>query len=116
MPAHKSVTTLSNQCVQRIAEVFIDITKSLSKCSANKKKESLASQKTEERDTEQNSEESNKENADSNTENQNISDPPPELLGKNGYTHSTAEHQTEESPASLHEKKDEEKRKKRQRG
>ncbi|KAG0717514.1 hypothetical protein GWK47_054258 [Chionoecetes opilio] len=37
MPVHKLVPTLSTLCVQRIGQLFIDLTKGLSQCSASKK-------------------------------------------------------------------------------
>lgn len=37
MPVHKAVPTLSSVCVQRIGQLFIEITKCLKQCSASKK-------------------------------------------------------------------------------
>ncbi|MPC08033.1 hypothetical protein E2C01_000603 [Portunus trituberculatus] len=45
MPFHKGVETLSTLCVQRIGQLFIEITKCLNRCSTSKKKGILAGQK-----------------------------------------------------------------------
>lgn len=119
MPVHKDVVTLSNLCVQKIAQLFIDITKCLNQCSDKKKKKALASQKTEEREIEQKCEEHSKENTAIKTKILKIkigNSSKPELQEDNGHTQTTAEYQTEESPASLNEEEDEEKRKKKQEG
>lgn len=115
MPAHKGVVTLNNLCIQRIAQLFIDITKWVSECSPSKKKEALASQKTEESDREQTGEDNNRKITASRLIQKLSHSSRPELVEKNGCTQTTGEHQTEESPPSLYEEEeDKEKKRKKQ--
>lgn len=119
MPTHKNVVPLSALCVQEIAQLFIDITKYMSQCTATKKKESLPSQITEERDREQKYEENLNEKILGKNEIQEgeVSNSLTcELLEHNGCTHTAAENQAEKSPASIHEKEDKEKKRKKQEG
>lgn len=110
MPAHKGVVTLSNLCIQRIAQLFIDITKCVSQCSRNEKKEVLTSQKTEESNREQTSEYNNRKiTASKLIQKLSHSSEP----AKNGCTQTTGEHQAEESSPSLHEEGEEEDKDKR---
>lgn len=102
MPVHKGVATLSTLCVQRIGQLFIEITKFLNQCSASKKngilaKQKIVNKKDADHKSEENRDEKDVQSQSKTQEMEEKNSPKPELLESNGDTTAAAEQLAEMS-------------------